>query len=159
MRAIDSAATTCFIGRVNEVDGGISWGGASGGPAAATVLAVEDETVLRLLIELSLGRAGYKVLGAASGEEALRLWGEHPGRIDLLVTDVILPGAVDGIALIRRLRAECPALRVICTSGSGGDRIVLGPDGGERPTVVVKPYESADLVAAVQRVLAGTPGR
>ena len=120
----------------------------------ATVLAVEDEAVLRLLIELSLGGSGCRVLLAATAEEALRHWGERQAEIDLLVTDIVLPGPLDGLGLLRRLRDERPGLRAILTTGSGGDRIpALGP-GEVRPLVLIKPYESEQLVAAVHQVMA-----
>jgi CheY-like chemotaxis protein len=120
----------------------------------ATVLAVEDEAVLRLLIELSLVRAGCRVLLAATADEALLHWAERKAEIDLLVTDIVLPGALDGLQLLRRLRDERPALRAILTTGSGGDRIpALGP-GETRPLVLIKPYESEQLVAAVHQVMA-----
>jgi two-component system cell cycle sensor histidine kinase/response regulator CckA len=144
---------------VNEAGQRISAEGQNEGRLAAKVLVVEDELVLRLLIELSLTKAGCTVHGAASAEEALPIWQEHGSQIDLLVTDVALPGPMDGLGLIRRLRADRPMLRIICTTGSGGDRITLGPNEGERPEVVIKPYESADLVAAVRRVLGGEGGR
>ena len=143
-----------LIGGVNEVDRvRPSQGGENGRPVAA-VLAVEDEAVLRVLMELSLGRAGYPFYIAASGEEALRLWAEHRAEIGVLVTDVAMPGPVDGIELIKRLRADCLTLRIILTTGSPGVRIPLGRNGGERPEILVKPYESAALVAAVQRAMA-----
>jgi CheY-like chemotaxis protein len=120
----------------------------------ATVLAVEDEAVLRLLIELSLGRAGCRVLLAAAADEALRHWAERKAEIDLLVTDIILPGAMDGLGLLRRLRDERPGLRAILTTGSGGDRIPAPGPGETRPLILIKPYESAQLVAAVHQVMA-----
>jgi two-component system, cell cycle sensor histidine kinase and response regulator CckA len=113
---------------------------------------VDDEPVLQRIAERVLGLAGYDVLVAGSGEEALALAG-HPGvRVDVLFTDIVMPG-IHGPALAAALVAARPGLRVLVTSGFApveADRACLGIG---RTAFLPKPYTPADLTAAVARVL------
>jgi CheY-like chemotaxis protein len=81
----------------------------------ATILVVEDEEEVRALARDVLEMNGYTVLEARDAEDAVRLGESHPGVIDLLITDVVMPG-MSGPELARRLRAP-PDLRVLCMSG------------------------------------------
>ena len=81
-----------------------------------TVLLVEDEPGVRQLSKRILDNAGYRVLEAANGDDAERLFAEHADAIDLVVTDVIMPGC-GGPELLGRLRVQAPALRVLYMSG------------------------------------------
>ena len=74
------------------------------------VLLVEDEVAIMEMSRLMLERIGYQVLAAGTPQEALRLAGEHTGRIRLLITDVVMP-EMNGRELAERLRAICPATR------------------------------------------------
>jgi two-component system cell cycle sensor histidine kinase/response regulator CckA len=80
-----------------------------------TVLVVEDEEAIRSLVRTVLHAQGYTVLAASRGDEALQLSEQHPGLIDLLVTDVVMPG-MNGRELARRLALTRPELRVLYTS-------------------------------------------
>src|SRR5262249_6110552 len=95
-----------------------------------TLLLVEDEENVRALARKVLGAHGYTVLEAPDGTAALALVGQHPGRIDLLVTDVLMPG-LGGRSLAERLRTANPGLRVLYVSGYTDDLVVrfggLGP--------------------------------
>ncbi|MGH7316209.1 MAG: response regulator [Candidatus Rokuibacteriota bacterium] len=82
----------------------------------ATVLVVEDEEEVRALARDVLEMNGYAVLEALDVADAVRLSETHPGPIDLLITDVMMPGA-SGPELARRLRGRRPGLRVLCMSG------------------------------------------
>lgn len=82
-----------------------------------TVFVVEDDATLRMLTRLMLEQRGYQVLEAPDSNEALRIWPEHQGRIALLLTDLVMPGGVDGRELATRLQAQKPGLKVIFTSG------------------------------------------
>jgi CheY-like chemotaxis protein len=89
--------------------------GPSGGSALAgfeTVLLVEDEEVVRSLARRALVESGYTVLEASGGAEAVELAAEHPGPVDLLLTDVVMPG-MSGRELADRLRALRPEMRVL----------------------------------------------
>ena len=77
---------------------------------------VEDEEEVRSLTRDVLEMHGYAVLEALDPDDALRLGGSHPGPIDLLITDVVMP-RMSGPDLARRLRAGRPTLRVLCMSG------------------------------------------
>jgi PAS domain S-box-containing protein len=81
-----------------------------------TVLVVEDESSVRGIIERVLSGNGYRVLLAVSGSEALRISGEHEGPIDLLITDVVMPG-MGGGEVASRLETAKPGLRVVVMSG------------------------------------------
>ena len=83
---------------------------------AETILLVEDEAPLRELAVQVLHRCGYRVLEAASGAEALQVWGRHRTRIQLLLTDQVLPDDLTGCELAEKLRAEKPGLTVIYSS-------------------------------------------
>ena len=99
-----------------------------------------------------LERSGYKVFAASNGEEALRLLEEHSGEIDLLVTDVIMPG-MSGPDLARAASRLEPSLRILFTSGytSQPDEAFDDPD----VAFIGKPFSPQALVAKVQEVLDG----
>jgi CheY-like chemotaxis protein len=103
-------------------------------------------------MERALSDAGYRVLAAASGAEALRAAAEHSGPIDLLLTDVIMPG-MNGRELAERLAAARPATPALFLSGYTDE--ILGPQGVLAPGVhlLQKPFTAAELVAAVGRRL------
>ncbi|HWD20472.1 MAG TPA: response regulator [Verrucomicrobiae bacterium] len=82
-----------------------------------TILLVEDEQPLRVLIASVLERCGYQVVSAVSGREALTVWETHRDRVKLLLTDIVMPGGVTGPDLASRLCAQNAALKVIFTSG------------------------------------------
>ena len=83
----------------------------------ATVLVVEDEPLVRQSVSSSLRRLGHRVLEASNGHEALRLWSERGDAIDLVVTDMVMPGGVSGVQLVERMRAGRPALSAVVMSG------------------------------------------
>ena len=101
---------------------------------------------------LELG--GFRVLSCSNGLEALHRTGRHEGAIDLLLTDVVMPG-MDGRELSQRLTARCPGLRVLFTSGYADCGIVT--DGQLVPGVnfLPKPYTPHVLAAKVRSVLDG----
>ena len=82
-----------------------------------TVLLVEDETSVRRVAMRSLERLGFTVIEASDGEEALEAWRENRERIDLVLTDIVMPGKISGRALARRLREESPGVRVALMTG------------------------------------------
>ncbi|MBI4324898.1 MAG: response regulator [Chloroflexi bacterium] len=118
-----------------------------------TILLVEDEPDLRDISRLLLEELGYRVLEAATGQAALEIWQEHHSRIDLLLTDVILPGGLTGRELAERLRRQKPALKVILTSGYSPE--VAGRDWSDQDGMyfLQKPYPPQSLVQAVRDCL------
>ena len=118
-----------------------------------TVLLVEDDDAVRTLTQRLLERDGHSVLAAASGGEAEQIMVSHTGSIDLLLTDVILPG-IDGHQLAGRVRAERPGIRVLYTSGYSGDEMVgRGLEPGDH--FLQKPFLPEDLRAKVREALDG----
>ena len=91
-----------------------------------TVLFVEDEETVRTVGEVALSGLGYRVIVAKNGVEALELWQIHGHEIDLLITDLVMPGGINGRQLAERLLAENPRLPVIYMSGYSHD--VVGND-------------------------------
>ncbi len=91
--------------------------GAAAERGTETILVVEDEPVLRDMAHLILQDCGYSVLEAGTGVEALEVWESHRGKIDLVVTDMVMPGGMTGRELAGRLLARAPRARIIFTSG------------------------------------------
>lgn len=125
----------------------------SGGEA---VLVVEDESALRDLIGRVLTGLGYQVLIAASGPEALELVAREEQPPDLLLTDVILPGGMQGHQLAQQLRATWPGLRVLYMSGYTRNAIVHAGRLDPGVNFLEKPFTPDRLAAAVREVLEGT---
>jgi PAS domain S-box-containing protein len=117
------------------------------------ILVVEDEAAVRALIRKSLERYGYRVWEAASGPQALSVWRQHHAVFDLLICDVILPGGMSGFQLAERLRGEKPALKVIYSSGYGGDILGEGPAAGKDISFLPKPYLPRRLAELVRDCL------
>ncbi|EXG80096.1 PAS domain-containing hybrid sensor histidine kinase/response regulator [Cryptosporangium arvum] len=118
-----------------------------------TVLVVDDEPDLRKSIEIILGRGGYAVLTAGSGDEAAQLASAYPGSIDLLLTDVTMPG-LSGQEVARRLRADRPSMRVLFMSGFAQPLLTSKGTIGPDVTLVEKPFTRRSLLAKVAEVLA-----
>jgi PAS domain S-box-containing protein len=117
-----------------------------------TVLVVDDEAALRELAARILGKAGYRVLVAADGPEALALAEQHAGTIAGLLTDVVMPRML-GSELAQRLTARLPGLAVVYMSGYA-DPALDQPGGlGPGATMLSKPFSRADLLAAVGAAL------
>ncbi len=122
-----------------------------------TILLVEDETALKLVISEALVGAGYAVIHTSSPVEAVALAGAHTGRIDVLLTDVIMP-AMNGLALAERIRSARPAVSVLFMSGYTDD--VLGHDLDPGVHFLHKPFLRDALLAKLRDVLANeTPQR
>jgi CheY-like chemotaxis protein len=113
-----------------------------------TVLVVEDNAALRRITIRQLGHLGYRAFEADDAATALELLAEE--KVDLLFTDVVLAGEVDGIELARTALARWPALKVILTSGFAGDR--LDNEAGDL-RLLTKPYRAADFAKLLREVL------
>ena len=123
----------------------------AGAATGETVLLVEDEDAVRVACRRILERAGFNVVEASDGSDALaQLAGS---AIDLLLTDVIMPGGVSGRDLAERLQAERPGLPVLFMSGYTAD--VIAKRGILEPgiSVVEKPFSSSDLLGKVRELL------
>ena len=129
---------------------------ASAGPVAEggeTVLVVDDEAPLRRLVARVLGESGYRVLVAGSGVEALELLEDMEERPDLLVTDVVLPGEMQGNDLAALFSSEVPGLPVLYMSGHPRDAIVHSGRLDEGVFFLGKPFTPERLCTSVREVL------
>jgi CheY-like chemotaxis protein len=115
----------------------------------AVVLLVEDEITLRQLTRLLLENLGHEVLEAASGAEALRIWDDDKGRIQILFADLILPDGLTGYEIAQRILNERPELQVILTSGYSADHVRDRFPEIDRVHFLKKPYNTD----ALKRVL------
>jgi signal transduction histidine kinase/CheY-like chemotaxis protein len=118
----------------------------------ATVLVLEDEEMVRATAVRSLRRVGYHVLAAANGADALQLAGEA-GPVDLLFTDVVLPG-MGGREVAARLAARQPGVRVLFATGYAEDDALLAAAAEGTAAVLHKPYTPDALALRVSDVLA-----
>jgi signal transduction histidine kinase/FixJ family two-component response regulator len=121
-----------------------------------TILLVEDEEAVRVLGRHILRQCGYQVLEARHGEEALRLAGQHTRRIDLLVTDVVMP-QLGGRGLADRLRQLHPELRVLFLSGYTDDAVVRHGVLEQDVPFLHKPFSPVALAQRVREVLDAPP--
>ncbi len=117
-----------------------------------TILLVEDESSVRDLTAEVLDRAGYRVLTARDGQRALEIAGANDGGIDLLLTDVVMPG-ISGRELADRLVMVHPATRVLFMSGYTDDAIVQHGVLNAGTEFLQKPFTGAALAARVRQVL------
>ncbi|MEI8288968.1 MAG: PAS domain S-box protein [Verrucomicrobiota bacterium] len=122
-----------------------------------TILVVEDERDLREIITRTLNRHGYRVFQAADGLKALQIWEQYKLEINLMFTDVIMPGGVNGRELAERIWSEKPEMKVIFSSGYGAD--ALGKDFKLDPELnyLQKPYLPQALVRIIRKCLDAKP--
>ena len=118
-----------------------------------TVLVAEDEDTLREMTTMVLSTQGYRVLAAASGVDALRVYEQAGERIDLLLTDMVMPGGVMGVELATRLRAGNPHLKVIFTSGYSPGMAGKELSSEQEKDFLAKPYSIGELAEKVRRAL------
>jgi len=119
-----------------------------------TILVVEDDTMVRRYVMTQIESLGYTTLEAANASEALRIVDEATA-IDLLFTDVIMPGGMNGRQLVEEALRRRPNLKTLYTSGYTENAIVHHGrlDSGVR--LLVKPYRKAELARMIRLALAG----
>lgn len=120
----------------------------------ATVLIVEDEDMVRSVAVRSLTRFGYTVLEACNGLEALDVLAGHEGRIDIVVSDVVMP-EMDGPAFLKEVRKTHPDLKIIFVSGHTNEAFRASVDENETFAFLPKPFSLPQLAAKVKEELAG----
>jgi CheY-like chemotaxis protein len=118
-----------------------------------TILLVEDEYSVRTAMRIALSRLGYRVLEASKGDEALAIWKQHRAEIRLLLTDLVMPGGMNGKELAAQFLQENPKLKVIYASGYSvevaGKDLVL-EDG---VNFLAKPFQSHMLAQTIRKRL------
>ncbi len=117
-----------------------------------TILLVEDTELVRTLVVATLEAFGYTVLSASDGAEAIRLSEQAKGRVDLLMTDVIMPG-MNGRELAEALERSRPDMKVLFTSGYPSDTVVRHGIAEARAAFIEKPYLPEELAWKVREVL------
>lgn len=117
-----------------------------------TVLLVEDEDAVRNIVRIVLTRFGYKVLVAANGAEALQIVDEHKQAIDLLVTDIVMPG-LQGPEVAKAVVSKMPNTRVIFMSGYVDDARTREGLADATSSFIQKPFTSDELAHKVRSVL------
>ncbi len=117
-----------------------------------TVLVVDDEALLLTMTETILTEFGYKVLTASGGEKALAILARDDVKVDLVVTDLVMPG-MSGRELVERIRQLAPATRILCMSG-----YAMPADKRTNMPYLRKPFTSTELLAKVKRVITANLG-
>jgi CheY-like chemotaxis protein len=145
LRALDAAAEATGHRRDLEQSPG----------GTETILLVEDDYSVRQIGRTVLERLGYRVIEALSGAAALQAWAEAGGAVDLLLTDLVMPGGMGGRELAAQLRVKKPALEVIYCSGYSAE--FMGRDFvlEEGVNFLQKPYEFHHLARIVRARLDG----
>ncbi len=115
-----------------------------------TILVVEDELLIRLAIVQCLQEAGFIVLEACNADKALSMIGDDDNLIDLVFSDITMPGSLDGIDLAKWIHSHRPELPIILTSG-GANRAAAAR---ALLSFVAKPYDLDRVVAQIGRSLA-----
>jgi DNA-binding NtrC family response regulator len=113
---------------------------------------VDDEEALVKVARRALYAAGYKVLTATNGDEAIRVFAQHAGDVHLLLTDVVMP-LMSGSALAQELAKRQPGLKVLYMSGYTDDAIVHHGVLDAGTQFLAKPFAAADVTRRVREVL------
>jgi len=124
-------------------------------PAGQTVLVVEDEAMIRSNVRECLQQLGYHVLEADSAETALKLCAEQRGKIDVVLTDLVMPG-MSGHELAGKLAQMCPQVKMLFMSGYTEDTATRREILLRGSAFLQKPFSVGDLANAVQQVLAAS---
>jgi CheY-like chemotaxis protein len=138
---------------VSQADESDAAAGLSTATKEKIVLLVEDDPDVRIMTAAQLKQLGYKVHAAANGNEAIDVI-ESPASIDIMLTDIVLPGGLGGVTLVKEAMRARPGIGVLCMSG-------YDPSQNHRKWLQVqniefleKPFSSAQLAQAFQAVLA-----
>jgi signal transduction histidine kinase/ActR/RegA family two-component response regulator len=124
---------------------------------AGVVLVVEDDADVRELVLAQLKDLGYETLAATNGPEALQLLQETENRVDLILTDIVMPGGMTGVELVRAARAFRPQIPAILTSGYTAGGVTAPKEDSELAeglSILPKPYQGAELARVVGQALA-----
>jgi CheY-like chemotaxis protein len=122
-------------------------------PKPRTILVVEDEVLVRMVIADYLRDCGYKVIEAGNAAEALTVL-QSSETVDIVFSDVQMPGEMDGFGLAQWVRQNRPGLRILLTSGNARAAHTAG-DLCEEGPLESKPYQPQSVLARIQQLLAG----
>ena len=124
-----------------------------------TILVVEDEGVLRDMALVILRESGYRILTAGTGWEALEVWEQEQGKIDLLLTDMVMPEGMSGVDLAEKLLERQPQLKVLFASGYTVDEVSEEFLKKNNAHFLQKPYNRVTLSMTVRRALDNSKGQ
>jgi CheY-like chemotaxis protein len=124
-----------------------------------TIFVVEDDEAVRGLVTEILSHHGYRVIDASSGDAALKLWPEIREEVDVLLTDMVMPGKLSGLDLARKLTTDRSDLLVIYTSGYSRELFSGEVPLEEGRNYLPKPYLTAKLLAIIRRASEGKKPR
>ncbi len=124
---------------------------------SGTILLVEDEAIVRDLVVALLEPEGYTVVQAINGLEAIRLFEDREGKVDLVISDIVMP-EMGGKQLFEVLRQRDPTLKFILMTGYSTDPISAQGDGSSKPTMLHKPFSPIDLFRKIKDVLGNADG-
>ena len=127
---------------------------ATPGRSSGTVLVVDDEEMIRISAQRMIERAGFSVLTAGGGREAIRLFREHQNEVNCVLLDLTMPD-LDGAETFRELRRIRPDVRVILTSGYSEEAATERFAGQGLAGFIQKPYQLETLIARIQEALGG----
>jgi two-component system, response regulator PdtaR len=119
-------------------------------PTPKTILLVEDEILIRLDVEYELSKAGFATLQASNADEALAVL-HSSVHVDLVITDVVMPGAINGLQLALMVKATWPQLKVMILSGNVADIPVDLPVDA----IMGKPCDGQAIVTVIEQLLTG----
>jgi PAS domain S-box-containing protein len=122
----------------------------SGRGGKETILLVEDENTLRASVQTVLSRLGYRVLDAANGVEAIEVWKQHRAEIQLVLTDMVMPGGMGGKQLGEQLLKDNPKLKIIYASGYSAEVIDKNFPLKEGVNFLAKPFEMQKLAKIIR---------
>ena len=112
-----------------------------------TVLVVEDEVLVRLMIAEELRSAGFQVIEAADADEALAVLA-HITDVSVIFSDIRMPGSMDGLELAKKVRADFPKIRIVLASGNLAAVASVDHDG-----FFLKPYEADEIINLIKTLL------
>jgi signal transduction histidine kinase/CheY-like chemotaxis protein len=118
-----------------------------------TILLVEDDAALRTTVSKALTKLGYQVLEVASGAQALEIWPAQRDKIDLVLTDLVMPGGMSGLELGQRLQSENPKTKIIYTSGYSAELVSKDFPMTEGVNFLSKPFPVPALARTIQAAL------
>lgn len=124
---------------------------------SGTILLVEDEAPVRMVMNRALKRLGYRTLLASNANEALKIWKSGKNKVDLLFTDMVMPGGMTGLDLANRIRLEDPDLGIIISSGYNNEITAPSRLPAENMSYLSKPFRLNQLADSIQQILMKEP--
>jgi PAS domain S-box-containing protein len=125
---------------------------------AETILIVEDDENVRSFVQIALQHLGYRILAAPSADQALEMLADDPElHVDLLFTDLMMPGSLSGLTLARRIALLRPSLPVLFTTGHSPSSFADDNEPKNRPRVLSKPYSLTMLAQTIRESLDAAP--